>query len=208
MFSKLFLSLVCLMMVLGCSNGGSPSSPSTPRDENKIDNIDLKTPQVGFTAQPQRGWFQLDESSGSRIYGKQLDKNLVDEGYSEIARIDGGSLKSKVEPSTRDALEYIKIEKINDERTHGRLTLEHDYFSFVRVKNLDCLRYSQKAKDSAALDKFHKPMTMDIIGLTCVHPKNHLRFIDLEVSSRYSASQAPLPILEDAQLLFNTLKAL
>lgn len=106
--------------------------------------------------------------------------------------------------SKEELLESIKRAKIA-QASFGALSPIQNEFRIAKFKTADCLLFKQKMNDAGKTRSVNDDLILYVEGMTCLHPKNSKKFVNMEFSQKYPRRSEPLEDSVDKMSYFNSL---
>ena len=151
-----------------------------------------------FTVPTEKSWFAVEYGTSHRIKLSQL--NLQD-SYSILVSLNRGPYRGMYQSATAH-LKAVQSAKQRQRRYKGLVQHSHKEWVDDQPGEL-CVRYTSSSEDSRGRNSLG-PATVDLIGLTCLHPELNNVLISIDLTRRSDADADKVNLSAYADILFSS----
>jgi hypothetical protein len=190
------VGMVCAAWVVASCASMQPRLPEVQLPPERIS-------QKGYSLVPlnEKGWLIV----GRNAYQMALAKH--GENPDETFAIQAILFRLSAFKTNEEFVRLIKEGQVKDTNPQRFKILEHEVASYP-TKGTDCAKSHMMAEDHAAVKRSGKSgdMVLEMLTLTCAHPKNRNVGISVIYSQRYYSDQRDSAFVEKGTSVLNSVE--
>ena len=193
--SSLFSIVTLAILVSGCA-----SAPSIPPGAEPVRQPAQRFNDAGFSVVPPPGdgWYGM-RMDGMITFGKAFSPMHTFAASIAVIRVKNQFA------SPQDFLHFVDNAKSKGTNSQRFTVLVSD-FALDPAVGPDCVKYHREAQDHESPVAHGKTLILNVFGITCLHPDDPHRAVDIEYSERSVAGNVTSSVYAEGQAFLSSLQ--